>query len=47
VPVINSKNASFQIIEDLRRKDREKMLKKQEKPYAKITQMNARPLRRV
>jgi len=25
----------------VRRKDREKMLKKQEKPYAKITQMNA------
>jgi hypothetical protein len=28
-------------------KDREIIPKKQEKPYAKITQMNARPLRRV
>ena len=28
-------------------KDKEKLLKKQEKNYAKITQMNARPLRRV
>ena len=28
-------------------KDREKLLKKQEKNYAKITQMNTQPLRRV